>query len=549
MATPPLRAWIEGIVLGIILLVLTWITRNHITPGERQSSLFVAMLTTVCWYAIRLRTGRGALWQRIGFDVVYVLPAALTGGWLIWILGNELLPDINLILDEPGLMAITGFFLRLGEMLIKGDPLPASMIISEMAQPPVTTTMFISSIIAVIVSRSIVRGWLFWAHLRRRHLIWALTHSHMMLVVLGLFLFAAITTLNTLNYLASSKDDSNIIFAVTLNLIPLIIVMVFLTLVLLALVLPPSLVLAYIAARHTTRRLQPLTQATTRLRQGDYSARVPVQGEDEVAALQADFNTMAEDLEHAIHETQTERDRVSKLLQERRELVASVSHELRTPVAVLYSYLESMRARWQEQLPDELKHDISVMENETAQLQRLLEDLFTLSRAEVGGLEINRKSIELQAVIRRAAAAVAPMLWQTSKVELVVELPSELPSVLTDEMRLEQILHNLLRNSLRHTPPGGIIAITAAATGEHVVVQVQDTGEGIAPEHLPHIWERFYRADAARSRDQSGAGLGLALVKELTEAMGGRVDVTSTPGQGSTFSVFLPCDKSATVSR
>jgi signal transduction histidine kinase len=537
--TSPLRAGGEAVIFGAGLLVITWIARHHITAGERQNALFIAVLTTVCWHAIRLRQGRGMWWQRISFEIGCGLLMALVAGALIEISGVNILAGISSPVDEPGLFAITGSIWRMMEIaIIQGKSIPTREDIPYLTSPSVPVTMVASSIVAVIVSRCMMLGWRIWTQLRQRHLVWALTHSHIMLVVLGLFLVAAGLTINSLFYLISANEDSNIVFSVILNLMPLIIIMVFLTLVLLIFVLPPALALSYIAARHTTRRLQPLTEATTRLRQGDYSVRVPVQGADEVAVLQTDFNVMAEALERAIHDVQTERDHVAKLLRERRELVASVSHELRTPVAVLYSYLEPMVARWENRLPEEVKRDIVLMENETKQLQRLLEDLFTLSRAEVGELAIRCQPVELQTMIPHAVAAVAPVLWQTAKVELVVDLPPALPPARVDEMRLEQIVHNLLRNSVRHTPPGGIIAITAAINGDQIIVRVQDTGEGIAPEHLPHIWERFYRVDS--SRDHSGAGLGLALVKELTEAMGGQVEVSSAPDLGSTFSIILP---------
>ncbi|MBN2471800.1 MAG: HAMP domain-containing histidine kinase, partial [Anaerolineae bacterium] len=289
-----------------------------------------------------------------------------------------------------------------------------------------------------------------------------------------------------------------------------------------------------------TRRLQRLTEGTARLRRGDYGTRVTVEGEDEVAALQTDFNAMAHELERAMHDVQTERDNVAKLLRNRRELVASVSHELRTPVATLRGYTESMTSRWQGKLPAELAQDISVMEAETLRLQRLLDDLFALSRAEVGELAINCQPTALQPVIRRIAAAAAPGLWQTFRVELVLDLPVELPLARMDEIRFEQVLHNLLRNAVRHTPPGGIVAITASASAGQVEIAVKDTGEGIAPEHLPHIWDRFYRVSSASDADHVGAGLGLALVKELTEIMGGSVSASSAPGLGSTFSIRLP---------
>jgi signal transduction histidine kinase len=135
---------------------------------------------------------------------------------------------------------------------------------------------------------------------------------------------------------------------------------------------------------------------------------------------------------------------------------------------------------------------------------------------------------------------MAPLAWRSDRVEVVAELPSDLPRALADPERLKQVLINLLRNGVRHTPPGGIVALLVAAEAEHVRIGVRDTGTGIAPEDLPHVWERFYRGAEARVKDHRGAGLGLALVKELTEAMGGTVEVESEIGQGSCFTLRLP---------
>jgi signal transduction histidine kinase len=188
----------------------------------------------------------------------------------------------------------------------------------------------------------------------------------------------------------------------------------------------------------------------------------------------------------------------------------------------------------------ELRRDLEVMERETRRLQQLIEDLFTLSRAEVGALEMRCEPIDVGALVRRVAETVAPLAWRTRRLEVVTEIPDDLPPARADETRLEQVLRNLVRNSTRHTPPGGIIALTAAAVPDGVTIEVRYTGYGIAPDDLPHIWERFYRADNGRAHDEGGAGLGLALVKELTEAMGGTVAVNSTPGEGSCFRVTLP---------
>jgi len=540
LSASPLRAWIEALALGWGLLALVWLARNDITPGERQNGLFLALLSAMSWYAIRLRRGGGAWWQRAGSELVGGLLLAVLAGGVVLGSGFYLMPECRETIDESGLLAITiGVFSIFDTVVIQGQAIPQPTVDLTEEHLPVISTMLISGILAFAIMRGIVHLWQYWARLRRRHLIWALTHSHMLLVVLGMFLFATLITINLVQYY-SSEGVPHTIFSVVIGIVPVLIIIGFMTLLLVIVVLPPALTLSFFAARQTTRRLQRLTEGTAQLRQGDYSTRVTVEGEDEVAALQTDFNAMAHDLERAMRDVQTERDNVAKLLRNRRELVASVSHELRTPVATLRGYTESMVSRWQGKLPDELVKDIAVMEAETLRLQRLLDDLFALSRAEVGELAINCQPTALQAVIRRIAAAAAPGLWETFKVELVVDLPAELPLVRADEMRFEQVLHNLLRNAVRFTPPGGIVAITANAAAGQVEIDVKDTGEGIDPEHLPHIWDRFYRVNSSNRADHAGAGLGLALVKELTEAMGGSVNVTSTPGLGSTFAICLP---------
>jgi signal transduction histidine kinase len=180
------------------------------------------------------------------------------------------------------------------------------------------------------------------------------------------------------------------------------------------------------------------------------------------------------------------------------------------------------------------------MEREVGRLQMLIEDLFTLSRAEVGELVLSCEPMDVGAIIRRMVDTVAPLAWRAGRVEVVVQVPPDLPLALADGRRLEQVLSNLLHNGVRHTPPGGIVAVMAAAEQDAVRIEVRDTGEGIPPEDLPHVWERFYRGERARAEDSRGAGLGLALVKELTEAMGGMVEVESVVGEGSCFAVKLP---------
>jgi signal transduction histidine kinase len=310
----------------------------------------------------------------------------------------------------------------------------------------------------------------------------------------------------------------------------------------LAAIVPPSALFSYLVIRRTTRRVKELAMATSILRRGNYAVRVPIEGEDEVALLQTNFNAMAIDLERAMRDLQGERDRVAALLQSRRELIANVSHELCTPVATFRSYLETTLTHWDGTPQPTLQHDLQVMENEVIRLQSLVEDLFTLARSEVSRLTLRCVPTDIVALTRKIVETTAPLAWRASKVEIVVDAPDEVPLALVDPARLEQTLHNLLHNGVRHTPPGGIVAVVIATESAAVIVQVKDTGEGIAPNDLPHIWERFYRGESTRTLMGSGTGLGLALVKEWTEAMGGTVAVESVPGEGSCFTLRFSLD-------
>jgi signal transduction histidine kinase len=309
------------------------------------------------------------------------------------------------------------------------------------------------------------------------------------------------------------------------------------------------------------------------LRQGDYAARVAVSGEDEVAHLQADFNAMADELSRTLADLEVQRNTVSHLLQNRREMIASVSHELRTPVATVRAMLESILREdaphsaltnvlpagpsAPESAPDnattnpfvvgpsgplspDLHHDLLVIDSEMARLQRIIDDLFLLARAEAGQLQLDCQPIDVAAIARRMVDALAPLAWQAGRVEVVADLPEDLPPARADAERLGQILANLLRNAIRHTDPGGIVVVALRAEPQALALEVRDTGTGIPADELPHIWERFYQGAGNRATSSDGAGLGLALVKELTEAMGGNVAVLSDVGQGSCFTVRLP---------
>jgi signal transduction histidine kinase len=392
--------------------------------------------------------------------------------------------------------------------------------------------MPIANLIGYVFFRCVIRVWLWWNSVRRKHLLWALTHSHMMLIVL--VTGAIMLLIDIVSIYASSSRGFN-----TLLIVPLTFLLLIPASAALVIILPPFTLFSYFVIRRTTNRLKALMMATSALRSGNYSVRVEVTGEDEVAQLQRDFNDMAIDLQRTMHALQDERDRVSRLLQERRELIANVSHELRTPVATMRGYLETTLMHWDEVTPTALQQDMQVMENEVIHLQGRVDDLFMLSRADVGALRMQCEPTNIATLIEEIVNTRAPLAWRASRIEVVATIARALPCALVDARRLQQAIQNLLHNGLRHTSPGGIVAIEAAMDGRMIKVQVKDTGEGIAPEDLEHIWERYYQV--ARSRSHGvGAGLGLALVKDWVEEMDGHVAVESVVGQGSCFTLWLP---------
>jgi len=445
------------------------------------------------------------------------------------------------------------------------------------------------------LGRGVVLIWPLWDRLRRRRLLWALTHAQLVAALTLAVIVAALLT--TADYLAGVRgppfgpetipDDAGpaapLLAWVTTRLLPAATALLALSVAASLAVLPLAALISYLALRRTTRRLEALATGAEALRAGDLTARVLVGGQDEVGRLQATFNAMAVDLERTLRDLEAERDRVAGLLEARRQLVANVSHELRTPVATIRGYLESAHRR-SEALPADpsassgaalseakgqapsassdaalsltgakgkghalneakgngqaLRADLETMEREVARLQRLIEDLFTLSRAEVGRLELRLEPTDAGAVVRRLVDTTARLAWGQRRVEVLAEVAPDLPPACADAQRLEQIVGNLLGNAVRHTPPGGLVAAAVSAEPDAVRVEVRDTGEGIAPEELPRVFERFYRGQGGDGR--AGAGLGLALVKELAEAMGGSAEAASTPREGSRFTVRLP---------
>ncbi len=289
-------------------------------------------------------------------------------------------------------------------------------------------------------------------------------------------------------------------------------------------------------ARRLTRRIEYLAAATDDIASGNLARKVEVGAPDEVGRLSADFNAMAARLHEREQALATAAARAEGLLKANRRLVADVSHELRTPLATLRGYIEALEHEHGDQLP---AHDLDVIQNEVRRLTELIDDLFTLARAEAQQLPLTFEAVDAKVLVQRLVDTIAPLARRERHIEVVAALPAMLPLVYADRNRLEQVLLNLVQNALRHTPPGGIVAIEGLADGASITLTVADTGVGIPEGELSLVFERFFRGDSSRARETGGAGLGLALVQELVAAMGGHVTVESQLGRGSRFSVVL----------
>ncbi len=263
-----------------------------------------------------------------------------------------------------------------------------------------------------------------------------------------------------------------------------------------------------------------VTAAARRMERGDLSQRVAVGSRDEIGQLAHAFNAMA--------------DGLAGTEQLRRTMVTDVAHELRTPLTNLRGYLEAVRDGVTEPRPQVIES----LYEEAMLLSHLVDDLQDLTLSESGRLILHREPVDAQALLTSAALALRPRACNAG-IDLIVDIAPYLPRVDADPQRIGQVLRNLVSNAVHYTSPGGTVTLSARRRDDVVLLEVRDTGCGIAPEHVPNVFERFYRADPSRARSTGGAGIGLAVVKQLVEAHGGTVGVTSTPGEGSCFSFTL----------
>jgi signal transduction histidine kinase len=286
-----------------------------------------------------------------------------------------------------------------------------------------------------------------------------------------------------------------------------------------------ALVVSLLMSRALAAPLRAMMTASQRVAEGHYNERLPAGGSDELGQMAGRFNSMAGKLEQV--ETM------------RRRLIGDVAHEMRTPLTAIKGSMEGL-------VDGVLPASSLTFEQvaaEAERLSRLVDDLQELSRVESGAVVLDLGPVSLSELVGTARKRLE-QTYSAKGVSLTIDLPATLPPVHADTDRLLQVLTNLLHNALQYTPSGGRVSLSGETRGHEVVVSVADTGIGIPLEHLPHIFERFYRVDKSRSRQAGGgSGIGLTISKHLVEAHGGRIWVESAgEGQGSTFSFTLPLE-------
>jgi signal transduction histidine kinase len=289
------------------------------------------------------------------------------------------------------------------------------------------------------------------------------------------------------------------------------------------------------------RRLRGLEDAARNFGRGDRDARAPETGGDEIAAVALTFNRMADDLARRASQLEAA-DRA------RRQLLADVSHELTTPLTAIRGYVETL-AMPDLELDDaaQLRY-LAIISDETMRLERIVGDLLDLAKLEAGGVTLKLQEVAVADLFERVVAR-HERPCQDRQVTLATAIEPGADIVRADPDRLEQALQNLAANALRHTPDGGRIDLQARPSDGEIVVAVRDTGKGIAAEHLPFIFDRFYKADASRTNDTAGSGLGLSIVKAIVEQHGGSVTAASTPGVETVFEIRLPAAGSVSAGR
>ncbi|MBA2397079.1 MAG: HAMP domain-containing histidine kinase [Ktedonobacteraceae bacterium] len=288
---------------------------------------------------------------------------------------------------------------------------------------------------------------------------------------------------------------------------------------------------AILFARTITRPLTKVTKATRILTSGDYSARVVTDAKGEMGELAHNFNDMAQQL-------QTDVEELRKQEIWRRELIMSITHDLATPLTAIAGLGEAL-VDGVNQSHEDYEETGRVIVRETLRLRRLVKDLHTMAKVEAGALEPQRKPVRLVALVDEVLAVLVTE-FERASVEPRNMISYDLPAVEVDPDMLTRVFSNLCDNALQHTPPGGTVTIEALPHNEMLAIAITDTGQGIPPESLSRVFERFFRADTARQSTTGGSGLGLAIVRAIVEAHGGHIWAENAPGAGARFIFTFP---------
>lgn len=291
------------------------------------------------------------------------------------------------------------------------------------------------------------------------------------------------------------------------------------------------LLVSIVISRRISKPIVEIALHVQAIREGNLDAKIPVSSEDEIAQLAQIVNELVEKLK-------ADKIQLAKLEQVRSQFLANVSHELRTPIFTIQGYLETLLDGAIDD-PVVNREFLEKISRHTARLNALLSDLIDIARIESGEMKMSFRYFDLHEFLETVVKDLQSTAEQrgiTLSLKGTTEQPME---VLGDRDRLRQVLNNLIENAVRYNTPGGEVRVSYSHNDGYARVSVSDTGIGIAPEHLPRIFERFYRVDMERSRETGGTGLGLAIVKHIIEAHGGTIDVESEVGKGSTFSFTL----------
>lgn len=282
-----------------------------------------------------------------------------------------------------------------------------------------------------------------------------------------------------------------------------------------------ALLLGVFLSQTLTRPIRELTRATHAVSEGDLSQQVPVRSDDELGELAQAFNKMSAQLSRSVNV--------------RRQMTADIAHELRTPLSLILGHAEAVH----DGVLPPTRENFEIIREEATRLEHLVNDLRTLSLVDAGELAVQVQMVEPGRLVQEVAS-LYQVQAQKKDISFVLDVSPDLPKIEVDPGRMTQVLTNILDNAIRHTPEGGQIFLRAEQTGDRVMLSIQDSGPGLEIDDIDRIFERFYRTDAARQRQDGGSGLGLAIARSIVQAHGGQVSAESESGKGLKIIIALP---------